>query len=350
MTRLVRRSVVVAVLAALAVGATSWWFVRDDRPRADVGQVVPAADGTVEGARSTVAIPWARLDVVVAEPSRGLPSTRVAGTDLRAPRGGSFVGISVDLAEDRLIPMPRTATAGPRPAGFTLLADGRRYPVTGLMDGGAPALFGEIAVHLAVEGSPEHLELEVTFDGESQTVDPRGDADRPGRFAELAGVPRDFPAKSCGQAMWPRRFGVANAAPTCTIRWAARVPYVAGLGWAAPGRAWLAVTAETTPPQRVRWSPETGAPATEYGVDVIGPAPATFQLGGQRPAAVIQLNDVLLFKDPGRPQQAIFTVAAGPSPAPVTVTRQVHTFPAGDPVAGAPRNPVVPVTWRVAVP
>jgi len=120
-----------------------------------------------------------------------LPTAGAEPAAGRAPAHGSFVGISVTTSETDPLPMPRTTEATiPLPA-FELVADGRSYPLAGLLDGAISngnIVFGEHARHVADAGRATSLQLRVTFDGQSRTVALHGASSDAGRFASLDGA------------------------------------------------------------------------------------------------------------------------------------------------------------------
>lgn len=349
-------TILFGVVVVLICGASIWFFGRDDRPRAEAGQLVDPESGVVVTGRSTtVAIPWGRLVITAGQPVEELPTKSLMPPDLRAPRGGSFVGLTVNADAKQLLPLPRTLTGDVLAPGLVLVADGRRYPVEGLVQVAksrgnlAP---GERSGFVAVKGTPTDLKLEVEYDGRRQTVDLNGGPGEPGRFAELDRVTMRYAERDCGRATWPARFGNAlETVPRCRITWAQRMPYVAGLGWAPDGKTWLVVTQLVRHhPVQVSWHSPSGQRA-EYVVDT-DDSRTRFSLNGKPPAAVVEINALQGFfvKYSDDPRQAIFPVDPAGGPLTLTVVRDLHTGDLVERADGAPDRPVVPIGWRVSVP
>lgn len=342
-----------AVLLPLVAGLV--WFVQSDhRPRAEAGQLVERSDDEIDGRTASVAVPWGRLSLTVGAPVRELPAGDLGPAELRPPRGGSFVAISGDVAMDKLIPLPRTMAAEVLAPEIVLLADGRRYRVDGIVMVAAPVNLspGRRTGYLAVKGTPNDLRLEVGYDGQRRIVDLDGGPGEPGRFAALDRVSSSYRERDCGRAIWPARFSAGRyARMKCRITWAQRMPYVAGLGWAPEGKAWLVVTQAGEPPAVVGWRAPSGEVA-EYKVakdDTV----IRFTLAGRPAAAVIAINDLpapLAVKSMDDPQQGIFSVDATGGPLTVTFTQELRTDRIDDQVDGAPDDPVVAVSWRLTVP
>lgn len=343
-----------AVLLPLLAGVF-WFFQRDDRPRADTGQIVERTEREIDGRTASVAVPWGRLSLTVGMPVRELPSDDLEPAELRSPRGGSFVPVSGDLDLAKLIPLPRTVDAEVLAPEIALIADGKRYPVEGIIVVAAPVNLspGRRTGYLAVDGTPKDLRLEVGYDGQRRIVDLDGGPGEPGRFAALDRVGTSYRARDCGAVIFPARYSIGKySRARCKITWAQRMPYVAGLGWAPEGKAWLVVTQAGEPPAVVNWRAPSGEVA-EYKVEKDRTV-NRFALAGAPAAAVIAINDLpapLAIKSMDDPQQGIFSVDAAGGPVTITFTQELRTDRSRDQfVDGAPDSPVVPVSWRIRVP
>lgn len=359
--RRVQVALAAAVVVALVVGATTWWSRRDDRPRAAAGRVFPQPIGsTVDAAAGVVTVPWGQLSVKVTAPVREVPNGGTVRADVRAPEDGGFVGISVDVLGDQMIPLVRTPKGVIMAPEVTLLAGDRRYPVPDLVrvDAKRSTMTNEErTAYVAVPAPAGNLRLEVSYDGRRQVMNRDGSIGEPGPFAMLSGVPREYAARVCGRARWPAGFVAGRAfaddkKELCMVGWAARTPYVAGLGWAPEGKAWLAVTQIGTPPGGVVWRSPSGR-KVDYGVEFLESLrQVEFALAGRPPVAVVDLNSLggMTLSSLDQPTQAIFAVEAGSRRTTVTITQTIKLDDPDEPAQGAPRPSELRVSWQVAVP
>lgn len=247
------------VVVTVVVVATIVWAQRDDRPRVAVGVNTDPPDGNarIPGLTSDLQLPFADYRVTVGEAVDELPPSCCvdALADVRAPEGGSFVGVSVAMASrlSRAVPVAVPGVDLPTPT-FTLLVDVSRtlepeqveYPVTTIDRTWADTAFLGHAVqtYVAVDGVPEvgDVSLRVDYDGVSQVMHPDRDVVEAGDAAQLRYsdlVPRQA---GCGSVRAESGFVVARGdAPLCSTT-RQRLAYVGGVGWADPGRQWLVVT------------------------------------------------------------------------------------------------------------
>ncbi|MEO9322437.1 hypothetical protein ABFT23_03050 [Nocardioides sp. C4-1] len=262
--------------------------------------------------------------MAVGDVSTELPDVLGARATVQAPEGGSFVRVDLDIPDDGLIPLAAVAAPFQQETEVVLRADGREYPLLGP---GGPVLDPNGLVGqggsrwVAVEGEPDELEVAVTVDGLTQTVDAADGSVDNGRAAELADV-RDRAGAAGGAG---QREGTPCGTPErlddtalrvsygrsleCRVRLALRTPYVDGLGWADEGREFVAV--QLVQPVRVQLV--TGRDDAQVYWDTT--TRLDVRLGDAAPlgpeVAVNSLDRGLLaFADPSDPGQLVFDVPA----------------------------------------
>lgn len=247
---------VTLLLAVLVIALTAVLAVGDEDeqeptlPRAEAGDVLRQI-GQAEPPRvmTDAWLPWARVRIGASEPVDALPNVRMDATPVvRAPEGGSFVRVLL-LVEARY-PFTTVGSTEKPAVELVLRADGKEYPVMDSDSWGfspRPTLTGHGDRWVAVDGHPVELELLLTVDGETQVIDAVAGTIDAGRAAALADLPSqrdaiDFKDTEC------TRFRAAPGAPLripypryarCSLSYAARTPYVVGLGWSEPGREFL---------------------------------------------------------------------------------------------------------------
>lgn len=330
------------VVVLVAAGTLYWTVLRDDRPRVQGGATIRADIHEVEGSTAAAYVPWGRLDLTIGKPREELPEDY--RDDNRAPDNGRFVGLALiaGFEPDSILPMPFSEGGRYREPHVTLVADDERYEVPELtrgiitpdgdrLDGIKKDLF------VAIDNDPDELSLEISYDGEKQTVSSSGQV-KPGRFAPLADVANDTDPISCGKPHTPAGYTFEDDENTCTLDFVQRVPYLAGEGWADPGTEWLAVVA-TMDSQKVQ-SPRMerpNYPRKEYTTMDYG-------IGDQEPTSQVKANDVgasVKFVDPDDPDQVVFAV---PDDAPNLQLDIDATFYVNE------EGPTVPVSWQVDLP
>ena len=349
-TRRLRWLLPAAVAVALVVAGGVAWARADTRPHAEAGQVFdPAFQQDELGTGADVLLPWVRAEIAVGKPRDELPDTLGAEPNLRAPDGGAFVQVQVNIDTENLIPL-YLDSPGPVGRAELVLTDGdHRYPLTHVpggfhLDAAAPEL-GLLQRYLAVEGSPEHWSVEVDYDGQTWVVDLDDGTSDPGPQDALAEIPavdeQQQPAQRCGKPRWSSGFRPTESynQPKCRVIHQMRVAYVDGLGWAEPGREFLVVQVE---------SYEPGFARSPGGVDYLVRDPAmSYGLDGREPLAVAEVNDLggpLTLQLPYDPDQVTFDVAAD-EPVPDLQIRQSLVGEADEP--GVPQAPRIQVDWRV---
>ena len=113
-----------------------------------------------------------------------------------------------------------------------------------------------------VAGSGEDLELEVTYEGVTQSVEmSSGDVEH-GRAEELYpdgpvtyGSKDDCDARRTDES---RDVDAGSGSIYCRVDPLTRTPYLPDLGWAEPGRVWSVVDIIVRAPRTVRWIPTGG--------------------------------------------------------------------------------------------
>ncbi len=208
----------------------------------------------------------------VSEPQDDLPDLLGARPNVQAPEDGSFVRVEVNAKES--FPLTVISARYVSEVELVLRADGTDYPLSGrggiVLDPAGTNPRSEDR-WVAVQGHPEDLSVVVRLDGEEQVVDASDGSVDPGRFVDLAGLPtiqeqfQNRTSFSCG------RFTRLDDSPItlpypqyvdCRVAQVMRTPYVDGLGWAEPGREFLAVQIER--PNQIDVTVDDGAPTDTY--------------------------------------------------------------------------------------
>lgn len=351
-----RRSLwpVVAVLAVVVVAlAVALVVIRsqDGRPRAAVGQVfADPSDSESLPHLGEVLLPWARTEVGAGDVREELPDLEGAEPNVRAPDGGSFVRVEMDLAND--YPVPYAAVGLPFAAQIDVVlhADGRDYPVPEVAIDPDQSVDQGGSRWVAVDGEPGDLEVRVTVDGVTQVVDASDGSVDAGQAADLARLAADdvlapAPSTRCGA---PRRLDTTNIYPsyrpdlTCKVGPVLRMPYVDGLGWAEPGREFVVL--QVVRPRELQLASGRGTDKEFWISDV----DVTVRLGGADPVAPpVRANHLGTgsIVDPEDPDQEVFDVAAGEPLGDLTV-EVVAAARIGEPFVTARRD--VTFRWTIA--
>jgi hypothetical protein len=240
------RLLVACLLTASALSACS-----DDASSTLAGEVVPGRPSLeIVGDFGYVLLPSGRIDVVVGEAVGGVVAADEASDDHdhHPPDGGSWIPVHVfhDPYGDLGVPLG-VIGGSPQPAQVALVVDGTTvslgapYRVVGEEGTAASGLDN---VWVAVDGRPDEIEsvqVAVTYDGLTQTLDPGAGTREAGAAEPLyAGEPTELPAQCDGSGFDRGRLRVDAA---CAIGPAQRTPYLPGSGWAADGGSWLVVGA-----------------------------------------------------------------------------------------------------------
>jgi hypothetical protein len=258
------------------------------------GAVITSNDD-IAGTSATVQLPSGTLDVTVSKPLDDVEKADVGGqpTDVD---GGRYVGVSWDFNQRSggnaavIIPLAQTV----KPARISLVADGHRYPVA---DAYNVALSGrgiqDVAArdrYVAVEGDSDELRLEVTYDGLAQQVEFPSGKVRATRATALADIRQTREVQKCRALGEPDLHGLTKVPIDCRANATARLPYVAGLGWAKPGREWAVVdVAAGIGPGQAQWKRPGRDGSVRYVV--FGRPKTTFAVDGKPPARTILDRD-----------------------------------------------------------
>lgn len=120
-------------------------------------------------------------------------------------------------------------------------------------------LLAEASYVAVVAGSGEDLEVEVTYAGETQTVEMRSGEVDPGRAAALYpdgpvtyATKDDCDARGAGDT---RYVDAGSGSIYCRVEPMTRTPYLPDLGWAEAGRVWSVVDITVRVPRTVSWIP-----------------------------------------------------------------------------------------------
>lgn len=340
-----------SVALLLALGVATMGEAGEDRPRAEVGDVLthPYADD-VEGRAGTVLLPWQQVEISVGPVREELPETSGAPADVAAPEGGHFVRVEVRPVTDSQPSYVVTERQRRSSAELVLSADGTDHPLdsdSGLaLDPGDAASLAGGTRWVAVAGDPGDLELRVITDGQEQTVRPDGTV-RQRRAADLGDVPtaeeiRSAEHADCGPAERADETGLELDGADCSVTLAARTPFVDGLSWAESGHEYLVVHIARGDYLDIDDPDGDGRPSAR--------APRLdARLGGTRavsgPVDVNELNrGSLAITSADDPQQFVFEVPAGEAPGDLTVSLDVEAQPRDPFAADADR---VRLEWTV---
>ena len=243
-TRVVRLVGVAALLAVL-VGVLVAWRAAPFGPTLETGRV-QLLDTPAYGTTYEVMLPSGRLELVVGPRTSALPGQYVDGSsgtdDVQAARGDSLVPVSWRLA-------PSTGTVPvdvAQPFELTVVAGGERYDLGAEKRGEGDEIEGAIMSRdlvVAVEGDadPEDLAVEVTYDGQTQTVDVESGEIEAGAAAGLYETRSFATADRCGQRAAPSS-GLTPTFVGCEVSLVTLTPYRPGLGWVDDAdEAWAVV-------------------------------------------------------------------------------------------------------------
>lgn len=263
---------------ACLVAAATLSACSDDTSPTVPGDVVPGRPSLeIVGDFGYVLLPTGRIDVVVGEPVTSDVAADQASDALEheAPDGGSWIPVHVfhDPFGEMGVPVGVMGVP-PQPAQVALVVDGMTihlgapYRVAGEQ---GTADSGLDNVWVAVDQRPDEIEslaVAVTYDGLTQTLDPRTGARGEGLAGPLyVGDPERLEARCPDDAFDAAGVRLDLA---CAIGPGQRTPYLPGAGWAEEGRSWLVVPAAISI-DRVRVEGEW------HGVQTIEP---TMTVGG----------------------------------------------------------------------
>jgi hypothetical protein len=321
----------VLLIAALA-GTGVWLSQREGTTAAPGTLVAQPVDGLLVGRSTDVRVPWGRLQVTMTE-----PVDTVEGED--GTLHGSFIGIQVELRDtEDAVPVDRLPDATFVDPEFSLVADGETWELPALAGwaDGTEVAPGARRQYVAVPGGADEVDLAMTYDGVTQTIDVATADVAIGDAAPLYDAPFPAPGAPCGDQLWSTGAGpVDDAASGCFVLSSATRPYVAGLGWATEGSRWLVVRVVPGAPAAFEYRGRT------YRADAAG-VETTYALGFDEAVEVYAANDVLpdsVSPDPLDPQVVVFEVPETRETGQMDVrTRLEGELAGGRKGGGAPRT------------
>jgi len=212
-----------------------------ESPDTKVGDTIEGRTAGLDiGERTPVLTPAGRLKVAFADPVTRLEKDETTElTARRAPEGGSFVPVVWSFEDDAIYGEITRLFGDRQPLEIELVTGGERYSLTPPNPGG-----GQAAEYVAVDGNGAGAELEVTYDGLTQTLDAEtGELDK-GVAEQLYDLPKTkIRIKDCPTKKWfdqPLIFQHYE----CKFTTAIPSPYVVN-EWVKPGHTWLSVTVAT---------------------------------------------------------------------------------------------------------
>lgn len=200
----------------------------------------------VDGDTSFVQLPGGRVELVVTSPRSAVESSEAADSERHTTEDGdALVGVSWQYLPGEGVPtwLRAHVTNPEERIRLSMLSDGVTYPLgDATRVAGTP---GDVRsagnFYVPVSGSGENVRIEVGFDGVTQSVDARTGERETGRAASLYEKSPDLPrSRDCSAGRWTTR---GQAKVECGWH-TARVPYVAGLGWA--DQSWTLAQVSTT--------------------------------------------------------------------------------------------------------
>lgn len=320
---------VVALVLVAVVSTIVWRTQRDDRARVAVGEAVapPDSSARILGLTTDLQLPFGDYRVTVGEAVDELPPACCLDepADVRAPEGGSFVGVAVTQVSrfSRALPVAEPGVDLPTPT-FTLLVDvsgtiedeQTEYPVSMIeREWDATTLANRaLQTYVAVDGAPEvdDLAVRVDYDGVSQVLHADRDYVETGDAAQLRYSDLVARQAGCGAVRAGSGFVVAPGdAPLCSTA-RERLAYVGGVGWAEPGRRWLVVTTNVS--RYVSLDRVVGGRRYDYlSGSSEGDVTVASTLGGEPPVEAWDddnLNHVAVFAQPVDPTSLPLVVSA----------------------------------------
>lgn len=213
-----------------------------------VGDIVEGRtpDQVAEGDPSFLMLPVGRLDLRVGEPVQRLERDETRErVEQQAPEGGRLVPVAWRLDAD-VVAAYRPLFGEKQPLTVELVADGTSYTLAPPYDGRSDSID---FFYVAVEGEAEELELAVTYDGVTQTVDLRTGERDEGVAEGLYRLDKAADRPSAETSACPTNGWIDD--PTiivnlsCSIGEPVTVPYVAG-EWAEEGSTFVTMLLSTT--------------------------------------------------------------------------------------------------------
>lgn len=237
----------ILVIVAVVVGVFVWGG-RDEQLRARVGQAFDAPfsfNSDVEVTSRTLRLPYGEVDVDTTAPQSSAPSG-LNSEDRTAPDDGSFIGVYVRSSGSERLPLPAVGdTETTAKTEVALVVAGRTYVIPPRFRSPATEPVNRFA-WVAVQGSPRDVQVAITYDGVTQSVDARSGKRTTGAAAplyRLATLKTQRTAKECGAPVTVSdRFRIdPEDEIRCSVQVLGALPYLAGRGWAAKGTVWFSV-------------------------------------------------------------------------------------------------------------
>ncbi|GAB2458450.1 hypothetical protein [Jatrophihabitans fulvus] len=354
-------AVVVAAGIALVLVTTRSGEKPPARPRAAVGELLESSGGDVPTAGRTVPVrlPWGDLRIsagaaVETLPDNGLYSNRHSASWHRIdpPENGVWLPLRIQsvLESSRLYrartdaEMPQTTVAVVTGSGVVELELGELTSVQRRVGGLAG---GDFTGYVAVSGPlPGDVQVRVTFDGVTQDVFLDSGRYVHGRATPLyASAATDVDAP-CGPAS-VRGYRLEPAEDECRMAQLRALPWIAGLGWSAPGRSWLLAAVVAGAP-----GGDLTRAGYAYEADLTATMTSTLMYDGLRPVAQGDANALAVESgELDAPQLYVFDIAIWDSGrrAPYRLTTRFTAQPAKVLPAGAPRRPVLTAQRTIAI-
>ena len=220
-----------------------------------VGQVLDGSTARISG-DITVKVPSGPILFDVDTSMRSVSSTDVNGAvgGVRAADDAEIVKLTWERdflafgndVDALMTGAKRSDDSGAKPVGLTLVAGEEKIEIPEV---GNASTVAHSAYVVVPEGTGTDLDLEVTYDGLTQTADLGTGAVDKGAAAELYDAPLDAPdtltvGATSSECPWARRvFNGLDPDIACGAQYVWSLPYVDGLGWAEPGTSWVLVEA-----------------------------------------------------------------------------------------------------------
>lgn len=237
-----RTTLVAALLACLGLAACG-----DDDP--DSGTTTDdyiQVRADVDGDTTFVQLPGGRVKLVVTAPRDAVESGDAADAARHtAADGDALVGVSWQYVPGEGVPTwLRTHVTNPEERiRLSMVSGGETYPLGDATRASSTPddVRSSGNFYVPVSGSGEEVEIEVGYDGVTQSVDVRTGERETGRAAALYEKSPDLPKpQDCSPGRW-----TAHGQADVECSWhTAQVPYLAELGWA--DQAWTLVQVDTT--------------------------------------------------------------------------------------------------------
>jgi hypothetical protein len=254
----------VAVVAALAIGAgVAVAVVRLGGDSLAPGFVADGTSGSALTRETEIQLPIGVVRLASGAPLDEIAARRVGKEgdgSVRAADDAAIVPVAwsfrPSLAYDDLLGYPTTFSLG-------LTAGGERTDLgehdVDLHETAESGVFPEGSLIAVVAGDGDDLEVEVTYEDQTQTVVMASGKVDPGRAAALyPDGPASYGASDpCDARRTPeaRLIDAGAGSIYCRIGPLTRTPYLPELGWAEEGRVWSIVDVTVTAPRSVVWLP-----------------------------------------------------------------------------------------------